>query len=209
MHNQNSQRERVLLGMLASMQCDSRQSQRRWAAEFGVALGLVNTYLNFCIRKGFVRVKRIPARRYAYYLTPKGMAEKSRLTVSYLSDSLTFFRHACTDCTNMYEHAEALGWTRLALYGTGELADIAILCAVGRTSKLIGILDSSGSKRFFRGLPVTSSVDRLGSFDAVIVADHQNPQGVYDELIRRVPANRLLAPDVLGISRHSLNMATA
>ena len=75
----------ILLGLLESVERDGARSQRRLAAEVGVALGLVNAYLRRCIRKGLVKVREVPTRRYAYYLTSQGFAEKSRLTVKYLT----------------------------------------------------------------------------------------------------------------------------
>src|SRR4051812_28799587 len=94
----HSSRERVLLGLLHSVERDALQSQRSMASEFGVALGMINTCLRYCVRKGYVRVKRLPPRRYAYFLTPKGTMEKSRLTVAHLSNSLSFFRQAREEC---------------------------------------------------------------------------------------------------------------
>ena len=91
--------ERIVLGLLSSVETDGARSQRRMAAELGIALGLVNAYLKRCVKKGLVKVNDAPARRYAYYLTPQGFAEKSRLTVQYLSDSFSFFRKAKGDCT--------------------------------------------------------------------------------------------------------------
>ena len=78
--------ERILLGLLNSVECSGERSQRRIAAELGIALGLVNAYLKRCVKKGWVKVRTAPTRRYAYYLTPHGFAEKSRLTVQYLSE---------------------------------------------------------------------------------------------------------------------------
>lgn len=80
----------IILGLLKSVEQDGGRSQRRLAAELGIALGLVNAYLKRCVSKGLVKVQNVPARRYAYYLTPKGFAEKSRLTVNYLTSSLIF-----------------------------------------------------------------------------------------------------------------------
>ena len=85
------------------------QSQRLLASELGIALGLVNAYLKRCIKKGLVKVRSAPARRYAYYLTPQGFAEKSRLTVEYLSYSFGFFRQAKTDCSELFKSASARG----------------------------------------------------------------------------------------------------
>jgi DNA-binding MarR family transcriptional regulator len=79
--------ERIVLDLLTSVEQDGKRSQRRIAAELGIALGLVNAYLKRCVKKGLVKVHDAPARRYAYYLTPHGFAEKSRLTVQYLTDS--------------------------------------------------------------------------------------------------------------------------
>src|SRR5438445_12681686 len=89
--------ERIVLGLLNSVEHHSERSQRHIAAELGIALGLVNAYLKRCVKKGLVKVHDAPAHRFAYYLTPHGFAEKSRLTVQYLSDSVSFFRAAKSD----------------------------------------------------------------------------------------------------------------
>ncbi len=86
------------------------ESQRHIAAELGIALGLVNAYLKRCIKKGWVKVNQAPARRYAYYLTPQGFTEKSRLTVDYLSSSFPFFRRAKADCADVFAAREGTGF---------------------------------------------------------------------------------------------------
>src|ERR1700744_3714846 len=92
-----NENERIVLDLLASVEHDGKRSQRHIAAELGIALGLVNAYLKRCIKKGLVKVHDAPARRYAYYLTPHGFAEKSRLTVEYFSSSFLLFRRAKHD----------------------------------------------------------------------------------------------------------------
>src|SRR5215468_1944263 len=86
-NHRDLQDDQVVLGLLESVERNGAQSQRHIAAELGIALGLVNAYLGRCVKKGLVKVHNAPARRYAYYLTPQGFAEKSRLTVQFLSDS--------------------------------------------------------------------------------------------------------------------------
>src|SRR6202047_1963447 len=102
-----AEKTRIMLGLLESVQRGDAHSQRRLAAELGIALGLVNAYLKRCIKKGLVKVSEAPARRYAYYLTPHGFAEKSRLTVEYLSWSFSFFRRAREDCATVLRAAHA------------------------------------------------------------------------------------------------------
>src|ERR1700694_4566367 len=125
-----TENERIVLGLLESVERDGAQSQRKLAADLGIALGLVNAYLKRCVTKGLVKMSEVPTRRYAYYLTPKGFAEKSRLTVDYLSSSFEFFRSARADCSAVLMVAKAHGWHRVALLGVSDLAEIAAICAL-------------------------------------------------------------------------------
>ena len=95
-----------------------------------------------------------PARRYAYYLTPQGFAEKSRLTVQYLSDSFSFFRQAKSDCARVFEEAAARGFRRLVLAGKSDLAEIAILCAVEAGATIVAIVDPQSEGSRFVGVEV-------------------------------------------------------
>src|ERR1700747_838180 len=123
--------DRIVLNLLNSVD-DGAQSQRRIAEDLGIALGLVNAYLKRCVKKGLVKVSQAPARRYAYYLTPQGFAEKSRLTVEYLTSSFSFFRQARADCARTLAMAHDKGWSRIALAGISDLAEIAVICAFER-----------------------------------------------------------------------------
>src|SRR5438445_8329748 len=84
----------ITLGMLNAVEENSVVTQRSLAKELGIALGLANAYLRRCVSKGLIKVTHAPANRYAYYLTPQGFAEKSRLTAQYLALSFDFFRVA-------------------------------------------------------------------------------------------------------------------
>ena len=173
--------ERIVLGLLSSVESDGARSQRRIAAELGIALGLVNAYLKRCVKKGLVKVQDAPARRYAYYLTPQGFAEKSRLTVQYLSDSFSFFRKAKDDCTRVFEEAAARGLERLVLAGKSDLAEIAILCAVEAGATVVAIVDPKSEGGRFGGVEVVRSyADMKGGFDAIIVTDVAGAQASYD-----------------------------
>src|SRR5271169_6559249 len=127
---QEVENERIVLELLESVERDGAQSQRKLAAELGIALGLVNAYLKRCVTKGLVKISGVPTRRYAYYLTPKGFTEKSRLTVQYLTISFGFFRRARADCADAFAAARLRGWQRIALLGVSDLAEIATICAL-------------------------------------------------------------------------------
>ena len=81
----------ITLGVLTAIEEDNKATQRAISQDLGIALGLTNAYLKRCVKKGFIKVRQIPANRYTYYLTPQGFAEKSRLTAEYLSISFTIY----------------------------------------------------------------------------------------------------------------------
>src|SRR5215472_7915409 len=194
------EKSRIMLGLLESVGRDGEQTQRRLASELGIALGLVNAYLKRCIKKGLVKVRTAPARRYAYYLTPQGFAEKSRLTVDYLSYSFSFFRQAKTDCSDLFRSASARGVKAVVLAGQSDLAEIAALCAMEHGIKIVGVIQKGSAKREFIGLPVFEDFDAVSDFfDAVLITDLLKPQETCEAAVVRVGMERVLVPDMLRI----------
>jgi len=190
--------ERVVLGLLNSVEQDGERSQRHIAAELGIALGLVNAYLKRCVKKGLVKVHDAPARRYAYYLTPQGFAEKSRLTVQYLSDSFSFFRLAKSDCARVFDTAKARGFTRLVLAGKSDLAEVAILCAVEAAVTIVAVVDERSDEAQFVGVDLRKSYAEVTvPFDAVVVTDVSRASQSLDASVAACGADRVLAPDLL------------
>lgn len=191
---------RIVLGLLDSVERNGGQSQRHLASELGIALGLVNAYLRRCIKKGLVKASQAPARRYVYYLTPQGFAEKSRLTVEYLSSSFAFFRQAKADCTSMFESARGNGQTRLVLAGKSDLAEIASICAVETGVVIVAVVDPLSHGDQILGIPLVSSFDHVTEgFDAVAVTDLMSAHQTYEDAIRKFGLERVLVPDLLGI----------
>lgn len=192
--------ERIVLSLLSSVETDGERSQRRIAADLGIALGLVNAYLKRCVRKGLVKVNDAPARRYAYYLTPQGFAEKSRLTVQYLSDSFSFFRLAKGDCARVFEQAKASGYSHLVLAGRSDLAEIAILCAVEAGVAIVAVVDPNCEDARFVGVEVSKNFSEVKTeFDAVIVTDVSRARASFDAAVEVCGADRVLAPALLGL----------
>src|SRR5262249_35957806 len=136
--------DEIVLGVLDVVERDPSVTQRSVARELGIALGLANAYLRRCVRKGLIKVREVPRRRFAYYLTPQGFAEKSRLTATYLSDSFSLFRQARIQCADLFKLAAARGQRRLALLGHGDLAEIASLVARDYPVEIIGVIAAGG-----------------------------------------------------------------
>lgn len=202
----NNNADAITLRVLSAIEEDSRATQRGISQELGIALGLTNAYLKRCVRKGFIKVSQVPANRYAYYLTPRGFAEKSRLTAEYLSISFNFFRSAREQCAEQLATCARNRWTRVALAGCSDLAEITTLCARDETSvNIVGIVDTGSADQerveSFAGLPVVKRLTDLAKVHAVIVTDTKNAQQVYDQLTRSIPPERVLTARLLNVSR--------
>jgi hypothetical protein len=200
MQKDSADNSRIILNLLESVSRDGGRSQRVRASEFGVALGLVNSYLKFCVRKGYIKVRRIPAQRYIYFLTPKGFAEKSRLTVVMLSNSLAFFRQARADCAQVLKTAEARGWKRVVMTGASELAEISTLCAMETGITVTAVVDADFAGDRFIDLPVVRNFEAAGPFDGVVVTDRLAPQEKFDAAVLACGAGRVLVPSLLGLA---------
>lgn len=207
---QDVENPRIMLGLLDAVEQNKAQSQRHLASELGIALGLVNAYIKRCIKKGLVKVRHAPARRYSYYLTPQGFTEKSRLTVEYLSSSFGFFRQAKTHCSDLLRQAKARGINKVVLVGQSDLAEIAALCALEQSVEIIGLVQPGAGQSVFIGFPVWDSVDDIAApFDAVLVTALVNSREVCDLAIARFGSERVLVPNLLRAQRRRNSEAAA
>jgi DNA-binding MarR family transcriptional regulator len=203
-HGPEADKDKILLGLLESVERNGGQSQRHLASELGIALGLVNAYLKRCVKKGLVKVAEVPPRRYAYYLTPQGFAEKSRLTIEYLTFSFSFFRQARADCASTLGSALANGWSRIALAGISDLAEIAVICAVESGTSIVAVVDADASAEAFMGTPVVRAFDAIADkADAVVITDLRNARETFAAAAVQLGRERVLAPKLLGLRLES------
>jgi DNA-binding MarR family transcriptional regulator len=125
-------------------------TQRDLSDRLGIALGLINSYLKNLISKGFITVTAIPRKRYVYYLTPKGFAEKTRLTYHHLQNFTNLYKVARKDFKTIFHKLEKDGIKRVIFCGVDEVAEIAYLSLREVSIKLIAIMDDEKSgERFF------------------------------------------------------------
>src|SRR6516225_2380890 len=103
--------------LLSEISGEQQLSQRELAKRLGIALGLVNSYLKNLVSKGFIRVNSFPKNRYAYLLTPKGFAEKSRLAYQHLSYFSGLYTVARQDYLRLFRSLAAEGVKGVAFCG--------------------------------------------------------------------------------------------
>jgi EPS-associated MarR family transcriptional regulator len=74
--------------LLKSLEQDTNKTQRQLSKELGISLGKVNYCLQNLIQKGFIKINNFKNSnnkiQYSYLLTPKGLEEKTKLTIDFL-----------------------------------------------------------------------------------------------------------------------------
>lgn len=157
------------LRLLEAVHQDSRVTQRGLAAQLGMALGLANIYLKRMIRKGFIKVVNVQPNRITYLVTPRGIAEKARLTYEFMDYSLHLYGEVRQHLRAALQHCAAAG-QRVAICGRGEAAELAYLSLKESGLEPVTVFDSEGGGEFL-GMPVRPLADHAQvEYDLIIVA---------------------------------------
>ena len=184
MKNRETQDTYKSLLLLDEISKGEPMSQRDLSRKLNVALGLVNSYIKNLVSKGYITIKAIPAKRYAYYLTPKGFAEKTRLTYHHLQNFTNLYREARRDFKELFSRLYEEGVKSVVFAGADESAEIAYLSLQEFDIKFAGIVDNErAGKDFFKYkiMPLESIRDIDADF--IIVSSFLKRDGIYKKLI--------------------------
>lgn len=172
------------LQLLNEVERDASVTQRSLAKKLGVALGLTNLYLKRLARKGYIKITTIPRNRIKYLLTPRGMAEKSRLTFLYMQYSLSYYRDMRQRLKDVLSGLSSAGAKQIVIYGTGELAELAYLTIREMDLTLVGFVDGDQEGTFLSYPVWPIEAVPNWEFDAVLIADLEDTKKVETRIFR-------------------------
>jgi len=181
------------LQLLEVFEHESAITQRRLSARLGIALGLTNLYVKRLVRKGYVKCVTTSPKRLVYFVTPRGLAVKGRLTYEFMKYSLDFYRDVRRHLRENLLAAGVTGQQRVAVYGTGDVAELVYLLLKEMGIDLVAVYDGDGGGAFL-GLPIVPLADhRQTAFDLLIVAVLEKPAAARKRLLAAgIPAEKLL-----------------
>ena len=129
------------LNLLQELEKNPIVSQRELSNKFGIALGLTNACLKRMGRRGWIRIMGLNHRRIGYYLTPKGIAEKARLTVHLVSWTIQHYAALKEMIAGGFLEMQNTGIERVVFYGVSDEMEVAYLTLQGVNLKLVGIVE--------------------------------------------------------------------
>jgi DNA-binding MarR family transcriptional regulator len=130
------------LGLLEQIAQDPDTTQSTMASRLGVAVGTVNWYLKRLIAKGYIKVKRAERRKLRYILTPEGLALRAQLTINYVENSMTLYRHVRQQSRAALAEAQTRGARAIHIAGDGDIADVCRLTCLEQGVPVVS--DESG-----------------------------------------------------------------
>jgi DNA-binding MarR family transcriptional regulator len=183
--NRSTESAHLKSKILNELSNNDSMTQREMSKSLGIALGLVNSYIKNLIAKGYVTVKSIPRKRYLYFLTPEGFAEKTRLTYHLLQDYTRIYREARSNQKILFHNLRSDGVKRVVFAGADEVAELAYISLQETDLELSGVVDADASGRKFFGRdikPIIAIKDM--SYDCIVVTSYLKSEEIYQELLR-------------------------
>ncbi len=187
-----------ILKIFEKIEDDQPPSQRALAKELGISLGLVNSFIKRLVNKGYFKVANIPKNRVRYLLTPKGLAEKTRLTYLYLQYSYEFYKDARKKLGNLFRRLETEGVKLVVFYGVSDFAEIAYISLLESSIKFVGIVDISetGKKKFMgHRIKPPELLETLGFDKIIITVSNPKSSAKYYIKKRGIHTDKILQPD--------------
>ena len=170
-------------------------SQRDLSHRVNIALGLTNAVLRRMARKGWIKLKNIPPRRIAYYVTPQGFAEKAKLTMDFMSYTVRHYAVLKNTIGRKLMDLQEKGVRRSALCGAGDETEVALVTLQGTDLELVGI--------FEHGEPISTETvggHRVGKIsdlpglqpEAILITDIGNANAIREALRAHVDGTPVL-----------------
>ena len=184
MSNKNNE-----LNFLSYLEDGKETTQKNISNNISVSIGFINALIKKFLKKGVIKIKQAPYKRFIYYLTPQGFSEKARLVNEYFNDSLFFFKSLRLEFNKLFSEDLSSGYY---LYGTGEVCEIAILSAKENKKKIISIIDPSFKKKKYLDFNVLKKIPKNLEKFKIVITTSSNQQALFFKLKKLVRIDKIL-----------------
>jgi hypothetical protein len=145
------------------------------------------------IRKGYIKCVNVQSNRLTYLITPRGIAEKMRLTYEFMDYSLHLYGEVRQHLRTVLQERAAAG-RRVAIFGRGEAAEIAYLSLKEFGLEPVAIFDEQAGHDFL-GMavrPISEHTEVL--YDVMVIATLNASDVHHPSLVKAgVPREKLCA----------------
>lgn len=167
--NNPEKNELMELEILKHVEATPRLNNRMAAVKLGCSVKLAHELLKKMVDRGFLHVKKFHSRRWDYFLTPHGIAEKARLTYEFLEFSMQFYHEARKLSSQICRNLAKSGKKTVAFLGTGDLAEIVYLGVKEWNLELVEVYNENTKTAFLGHQVLPGKELRKSNADAIII----------------------------------------
>lgn len=160
------------LTVLDAVSLNKKASQRDLSRATGLNLAKVNNLLRKLTQKGFVKLRNVSRNPnklgYLYILTPKGLSEKSRLTIRFAAKTWAEYSQTLERFGESLSELAETGVKTVLLIGNNEVTEMLIQACKGvKGLRVVGVFDTNGNGRVKHDIPCLKELNGI-EFDRAI-----------------------------------------
>ena len=179
-------KEYMILDMIEK---NTNITQREMSKTIGIAVSMVNDYLDEYEKKGFIKRKYLSTKNVEYIITKKGIERRKVLNIWYLKSTHFVYQSAKDDIFNFLNQIIRRGFKKLLLYGAGEVAEIILQVMNDDNSiplDIVAVVDDDPEKqqKTFVNLPIIS-INEINKYphDSILISSYTHHEVIYNKLI--------------------------
>jgi DNA-binding MarR family transcriptional regulator len=188
------------LELLQELEKNPIISQRELSHKFGIALGVTNACLKRMVRRGWIRITGFNHHKIGYYLTPKGFAEKARLSLHLISWTVQHYSALKDIIGRKFLEIQNRGIERIVFYGVSDEMEVAYITLQGVNLELVGIVEDEdkmiNKKEIFGFKLRDMSVIETMKPDAVLITSLTNQKEREEKLRKLIDVQKVKIYDI-------------
>lgn len=168
---------------------DAKITQREISKKVGIAVSMVNSYLDDYEKKGLIKMKRHSTKNVEYFVTKKGMERRKLLNIWYLKSSHEVYLSAKDNIIKFLDQIIKKGFKKILLYGAGEVAEI-MLQVINVDNKIplevVAVIDDDLNRldQAIVNLPIIRK-ENIGAYehDGILVSSYKHHEAIRKNLV--------------------------
>ena len=157
------------LAILEKLENNGHLTQRDLSKEVGIALGLVNHLLKKMVRKGWIKIRNVDAKKIRYLITPEGAMEKSSLLYKRVESTIHFYLDAKRVIKEKVEHLKGDGVKSVSIYGINHISEVLFIVLKELGLELVCVVDDNMKGEEWFGYTVVDMDEFLASGTDILI----------------------------------------
>jgi FlaA1/EpsC-like NDP-sugar epimerase len=166
-------------------------TQRVIADQIGVAVSMINAYLEEYEQKGYIKRKYLSTKTVEYFMTKNGKERRKLLNIWYFKSSQIVYQSAKDNIISFLNLIIERGFKKILLYGAGEVAEIMLQVIQNDETiplQIVAIVDDDHNKL---GEVIVNKIiisnDQIADYqhDGILISSYTHHKSIYEKLLKK------------------------